>query len=400
MAEAASGLLAHVSADEIVQITQKLVRINSVNPPGAEEKVAKTVVDLLRSEGIGTEIQDVEPGRPNALGIVGSPKDRPRLVLCAHTDTVPFGDLTQWKHAPLDAEIEDNKLWGRGATDDKGNLAAMIAALIGIQRDGSPLTHPVVLAAVCDEEVSHKGIHAFLAHQWSKASMSLVGEWSGATRAILGYRGALVVELIVHGRGAHGSRPEYGVNAIDKMVELVLPCLRETPLEYESTELFEQRHPTFNLGIIEGGTKVNMVPDRCRALLDIRIMPGQLPQDVFKQLSKALDALQEREEDLSVDVKLCSATDPFLTPEDTPLVEQLAASIQTVTKTKPSFFGKSSTCDANILSKALGIPVAVYGPGNPSTHGPNEYVDIPDLVDSACVLYEFTRRVCSEQAQH
>jgi succinyl-diaminopimelate desuccinylase len=400
MAETAGGLLAHVAADEIVQIAQKLVRIDSVNPPGAEQKVARAIVDLLESEGIAAEIQDVEPGRPNALGIVGDPKGRPSLVLCAHTDTVPFGDLTQWKHAPLDADIEDGRLWGRGATDDKGNLAAMISALIGIQRAGIRLSSPVVLAAVCDEEVSHKGIHAFLKHEWSNASMALVGEWSGATRAILGYRGALVVEIIVHGRGAHGSRPEYGVNAIDKMVERVLPCLRETPLEYESTELFEQRHPTFNLGIIEGGTKVNMVPDRCRALLDIRIMPGQSPQDVFKQLSEALDALQEQEDDLSVDVKLCSATDPFLTPEDTLLVEHLAASIETVTKTKPSFFGKSSTCDANILSKELRIPVAVYGPGNPSTHGPDEYVDIPDLVDSACVLYEFTRRVCTEQAQH
>ena len=89
------------------------------------------------------------------------------------------------------------------------------------------------------------------------------------------------------------------------------------------------------------------------------------------------------------------ATDPFLTRRDSLLVEHLSASVREVTGAEPSYFGKSSTCDGNIISRELGIPVVVYGPGNPSTHGPNEYVDVPDLIDAASVLFDFTKRACS-----
>ena len=395
MTEAGRVLLEHVPADEIVQIAQQLVRIDSVNPPGNEEEVARWVADVLESEGIQTELQSVEPGRPNLLGIVGSARDTPGLLLCAHTDTVPFGDRSQWEVEPLGGELKEDRLWGRGATDDMGNLAAMIAALIGIQRSKADLKNPVVLAAVCDEEVGHKGIHAFLAHDWAKVRMALVGEWSSARKIILGYRGAVAMEVVVHGRGAHGSRPEYGINAIDKMVEKVLPCSKATPMAFETSELFAQSHPTFNVGVIEGGTKINMVPDRCRAFVDIRIMPGQSALEVFEQISNEVRALQEREEGLKVEVLLRGATDPFLTRRDSLLVEHLSASVREVTGAEPSYFGKSSTCDGNIISRELGIPVVVYGPGNPSTHGPNEYVDVPDLIDAASVLFDFTKRACS-----
>lgn len=395
MTETGRGLLRHISADEIVKIAQQLVRIDSVNPPGNEAEVAHWIAALLESEGIQTELQSVEPGRPNALAIVGNAGDKPEVLLCAHTDTVPFGDLNQWDVEPLGGELREDRLWGRGATDDKGNLAAMIAALIGIRRAKADLKNPVVLAAVCDEEVSHKGIHAFLAHDWAKASMALVGEWSSAGRIILGYRGALAIEIVVHGRGAHGSRPEYGINAIDNMVEKVLPCIKATPMVFETSELFAQSHPTFNVGIIEGGSKINMVPDHCRALVDIRVMPGQSAMGVFEQICDEVRALQEREEDLKVDVLLRGATDGFLTPKDSLLVRQLAASVREVTQTEPSYFGKSSTCDGNIISREMGIPVVVYGPGNPSTHGPNEYVDVSDLIDAASVLFNFAKRVCS-----
>lgn len=395
MEKGSRELLTHVAADEIVQIAQQLVSINSVNPPGNEEAMARLVADLLNSEGIETQFQPVEPGRPNMLASIGSKQGRLGLILCAHTDTVPFGDLKQWDDEPLGGKVKEDKLWGRGSTDDKGNLAAMMAALIGIQRSGADLKSRVILAAVCDEEVSHKGIDAFLTHDWAKASMALVGEWSSARKIILGYRGSVAVEIVVHGRGAHGSRPEYGINAIDKMVQSVLPAVKATPMEFESSELFEQGHPTFNVGIIEGGTKINMVPDHCRALVDIRIMPGQSAQEVFGQISDELRALQERDEELKVEVLLRGATDPFLTPKDSLLVEHLAASIHEVTGADASYFGKSSTCDGNIISHELGIPVVVYGPGNPSTHGPNEYVDVPDLVEAASVLFDFTKRACA-----
>jgi len=395
MTEKCHELLEHVPADEIVKIAKQLVRIDSVNPPGNEEEVARLVASFLESEGIHTELQSVEPGRPNVLGILGNVEDKPELLLCAHTDTVPFGDINQWAVDPLGGELKDDRLWGRGATDDKGNLAAMIAALIGIRRAKIDLKNPVVLAAVCDEEVSHKGIHAFLTHDWARASMALVGEWSSAERIILGYRGALAIEVVVHGRGAHGSRPEYGINAIDNMVEKVLPCIKATPMVFETSELFAQSHPTFNVGVIEGGSKINMVPDYCRALVDIRVMPGQSAMGVFEQICDEVEALQEREDGLKVEVLLHGATDPFLTTKDSLLVRQLAASVREVTQTEPSYFGKSSTCDGNIISREVGIPVVVYGPGNPSTHGPNEYVDVPDLIDAASVLFDFTKRVCS-----
>ena len=388
-------LLEYVSQDEIVDLTRDLMRINSVNPPGDEELVAKLLASRLEAEGISCALQPVADKRQNLLARLGESTSAPALLLCAHTDTVPFGDATQWDHDPLGSEPVNGRLYGRGATDDKGNLAAMVISLIGIQRSGVKLAKPVVLAAVCDEEVSHKGINAFLTHDWARAKMALVGEWSSARKIILGYRGSIALEIVVHGRGAHGSRPEYGINAIDKMVQNVLPAIRAIPMEFESSELFEQGHPTFNVGIIEGGTKINMVPDHCRALVDIRIMPGQSGQKVFDQISDELRALQERDEDLKVEVLLHGATDPFLTLKDTPLVEHLAASIHEVTGADASYFGKSSTCDANIISHELGIPVVVYGPGNPSTHGPNEYVDVADLIEAASVLFDFTKRACT-----
>jgi succinyl-diaminopimelate desuccinylase len=381
-----------VDEHAVAGVLRDLVRVPSVRPHDTEEKAALMVAEYLEQSGIATRLDYIEPGRPNVLADIGH-GNGPVLLWNAHLDTVPPGNLARWTSDPFGAEIRDGRLYGRGASDDKGGVAMMAAAAAAVARAGG-VQGTLKLSFVIGEETGHVGTRAALARGLA-ADFAVVGEWSGGGRIGIGYRGALWLALETHGRAAHGSRPMRGLNAIDVMTEQVLPRLKATPMAFERHPAFMIQEPTWNIGTIEGGLSVNVVADHCRASTDLRLVPGQDPAAVLEVLRERLKDMRYPNGDPApVDITVLNSVGPFVTPVEHPGVATLAASIRDVLGREPEYFGKTGVSDANVLAHEGKIPSVAYGPGNASGHEPDEYVEIAELVRCAQVLAVAALRAC------
>lgn len=379
-----------VDADGVVALLRELVQAPSVN--GDEERPARIVAERLEAGGIKAHLNEVAPGRPNVLAELGDGAG-PTLLWNAHLDTVPVGHDAAWTTDPFGAEIRDGRMYGRGASDDKGGVAVMAAAALAVARTGG-VAGRLRLAFVMGEETGHIGTRAAL-QRGLAADLAVVGEWSGSARIGVGYRGALWLSLETRGRTAHGSRPARGLNAVDLMTEQVLPRLKAMPMQFTRNPVFMIQEPTWNVGTIAGGVATNVVADHCRATIDLRIVPGQEPDAVLGQIRECLEGLRYPSgEPARVEIGVLNAIGPFHTPADAPVVRTLAHSIEDVLGTPATYVGKTGVSDANVLAHEGRIPAVAYGPGNPSGHEPDEYVEIAELVKCAQVLGVSALRAC------
>ncbi len=381
-----------VDGDGALALLRDLVRAKSVWPADDEEAAAKVVAAYLESAGIPATLDYIAPRRPNVLAQLGR-GDGPTLLWNAHLDTVSPGNLAAWTSDPFGGEIRDGKLYGRGASDDKGGIAVMAAAAVAVAKAGG-VRGTLKLSFVVGEETGHVGTRAALGRGLS-ADFAVVGEWSGAHRIGVGYRGALWLAFETKGRTAHGSRPMRGLNAIDVMTEQVLPRLKRTPMTFERHPVFMIQEPTWNVGTIEGGVGTNVVADRCRATVDLRIVPGQDPAVVLELLREQVRGVTYPNGDPApVDITVLNAIGPFITPVEHPVVATLATSIRDLLGVEPEYFGKTGVSDANALAHEGKIPAVAYGPGNPSGHEPNEYAEVSEVVRCTRVLAVSALRAC------
>lgn len=372
--------LGRLPKEEVVELTRRLIRIPSVNPPGGEGPVAEHLALLLEREGITCELQEVEPGRPNLIASIGTGKS-PHLAFNGHIDVVGAGERANWSVDPFAGELRDNRIIGRGACDMKGGIAALTCAFLAIHRAKIPLAGTLSYTAVMGEETGSVGAGHLLQSGFT-ADAAIVGECSTAEQIGIGYRGALWFEVTTHGRTSHGSRPHLGINAILQMTDLVIPTLRNVVNEMphvEHTE-FLIKKPTLNVGMISGGFKVNVVPDACSATFDLRIVPGQSSGEVLKAVQQALRGLAEHHSDFRWDLKVIKQIEPFITDPNSRLVQSLTAACQRTNGALPKCVGKTGYSDANAFAGRLGISAVAFGPGAiGSGHSPDEWVDIDDL---------------------
>src|SRR5438093_7814319 len=278
------------SADrDTVELLQQLVRTESYNPPGREQAVAETVAERARAWGLRAELVPLEQGRSNLLVSLPDEADGPTLLFCGHLDTVPPGDQP-WEHAPLSGDLVNGVLHGRGTVDMKGGLVAMLAAMRSLAAGGQRLPRRVRLAGLVGEEVDCFGAKHFLASGGMReVDWLVVGEPTNLD-VVVAHRGALWLELTAHGKTAHGSMPHLGINAIDHLVEL----LRELRgLRFEHTPHPLLAPPTLNVGTIEGGIKTNVVPDRFRATVHLRTLPGQRHDEIVDAVLSVATSLEE-----------------------------------------------------------------------------------------------------------
>jgi len=381
-----------VDGDGAVALLSALVRAKSVWPANMEDEAAQVVARYLDAAGIRATLDYVQPVRPNVLAQLGR-GDGPTLLWNAHLDTVSPGNLAAWTSDPFGAEIRDGKLYGRGASDDKGGVAVMAAAAVAVAKAGG-VRGMLKLSFVVGEETGHVGTRAAL-QRGLTADLAVVGEWSGAHRIGVGYRGALWLAFETKGRTAHGSRPMRGLNAIDVMTEQVLPRLKATPMKFERHPVFMIQEPTWNVGTIEGGVGTNLVADRCRATTDLRLVPGQDPAAVLELLREQVrDVKYPNGDPAPVEITVMNAIGPFITPVEHPVVATLATSIRDLLGVEPEYFGKTGVSDANALTHEGKIPSVAYGPGNPTGHEPNEYAELSEVLRCTRVLAVSALRAC------
>ena len=351
-------------ANSVAGLLQELVRIPSVNPHGSpgverpgEQACAEFVADFLRDCGAEVELREVAPGRPNVLGRF--PTDgtgKKRVILAPHLDSVSVGGMVI---DPFGGELRDGKIWGRGATDTKGTMAAMLWSLRSMRERIAGLGHEVWFVGLMGEEAGQEGAHAFV--KQDGADFALIGEPTGRD-VVYTHKGACWLKLRTTGRAVHASAPDQGENAIYKMADVVR-CIRDEI----APGLAAKSHPvlgspTISAGTIRGGTKTNIVPDFCELEVDARTIPGQDSGEIVEMLRKASPGVEtEVWESAALD------TDP-----GHPLVQLLL-------KNGSRLAGAPWFCDAAVFAKA-GIPAVAAGPGFiAQAHTNDEWISVAEL---------------------
>jgi acetylornithine deacetylase/succinyl-diaminopimelate desuccinylase-like protein len=342
--------------DELTELTAELVAIDSVNPalvPGGngERELALFVAEWCERHGL--EVDVVGDDRPSVIATRPGSGGGRSLLLNAHLDTVGVAGM----EAPHTARVENGRLYGRGAYDMKGALAAILVAAAGI-RD---LRGDVIVTAVADEELASIGTEAVL--ERVSADGAIVPEPTDLQLAVA-HRGFVGFELETHGVAAHGSRPDLGVDAIAKMGHVLVA------LEHLGERLSSgPRHPLAGTGsvhasLIEGGQEMSSFPARCLLTGERRTIPGETAADVAHELRElAGDAT----------VRVLAHRDPYEAPVAHPFVELVARVAGT-----GDLVGAPFWTDAALIAGA-GIPTVLYGPKGEGAHAEVEWVDLASL---------------------
>jgi acetylornithine deacetylase/succinyl-diaminopimelate desuccinylase family protein len=360
-----------------------LIRINSVNPAYAQGAVESAVqcyvYHFFERAGIAVERQEVLPGRPNVIAkIPGADPDR-RLLFEAHVDTAGIENMTV---SPFEPEISGGRLYGRGACDTKGGLAAMMHALANIKRSGTVPACDVWLAATVDEEHSYRGVLRLC--EGLRATGAVVAEPTDM-RLVVASKGCLRWRIVVKGRAAHSSKPHLGISAITPMARLIVA------LEEESQELSSAHHPlvgapTLNVGVIQGGAQVNIVPEECYIEIDRRLIPGEDIHEVENHYALLPQRLEQRCPGLKAAHVPLLADWPMETSVDSHIVS-VAAAVLNRNGLRPEAVGVPFGSDASKLTR-IGIPAIVLGPGSiDQAHTADEYV-LVNAVLAAEKVYE------------
>ncbi|HSB82770.1 MAG TPA: M20 family metallopeptidase [Candidatus Methylomirabilis sp.] len=374
--------MAESSAASLLRL---LVGVPSINPrervEPAEEAMAKVVAEWLAGAGVEAELQTVLPGRPNVLARVPG-RDRTRTFLLeSHMDTV---EVTGMQVDPFAGEIRDGRLYGRGACDAKGPLAAMLLAVAELARGERPPVD-VLLAAVMDEEHRYRGVSALLqrVEPWAAA---IVGEPT-ELELVVAHKGCVRFPVTAHGRACHSSMPWDGDNAIMRMADLLL-FIRE---ELEP-EVAAKIHPrvgpaTLCVSLIGGGSSVNTVPATCTIQIDRRTIPGEEPLATWTEYRDRLQAFAPGH----VTVGEPSILDYALDTDPAEAVVRTLASAVGEAGYPAAIRGVNYGTDASKLARA-GIPSVVFGPGSiRQAHGDEEYIELSQLEAAVSILVRAVR---------
>ena len=377
-------------ADRLENLLLELLAFDTANPPGRTREMAEWTDSFLTNLGLETEWIVEDPAKPNLFAHLPGDCDE-NLLYLGHFDTVPYASA-EWTHDPLGERVND-RIFGRGATDMKGPLAAMLEMLRGFVETGTSPPLSLTLGIVSDEEVAGEaGLPAVLDSRSLDAVGCVIGETTceGGRHSIsVADRGAIWVTVGATGVSAHGSRPMLGENAIDRLYDAI-ETIRDrvagrsidVPPPVESTveesvayytpvmgeeaarSLFER--PSINLGTMQGGESINSVPRSAQAELDIRLAPGVETAAVLADLRSCVDACAGVE---IIDVSWSVGT--YEDPEE-PLVEAVATVAEHVTDAR--IYRRSSTGggDAKRL-REVGLPTVEFALGTDTVHATDEY---------------------------
>jgi acetylornithine deacetylase len=349
-----------------------LVSIDSVNPslvPGGagEAEIARFIGGWLAQRGLDVDIADAEPGRPNVVARARGGGGGRTLLLNAHMDTVGVEGMSD----PLTARVEGDRMYGRGAYDMKAGLAAIMVA--AANAGGHGLAGDVVVAAVCDEEFASAGARAVA--ETVSADGAIVTEPTGEQMVVaVAHKGFTWHEITVHGRAAHGSRPQDGVDAIARMGH-VLAAVDGMAGRLAA----ETGHPLLGPGsihasIIEGGRELSTYPERCTLSLERRTIPGETVEVVEAELSELLGGVRADGHQIETELRTTLVRDPFAVDPDAAVVR---AALDALGPGTP-VIGVPFWADSAIFS-AAGIPTVIFGPGGEGAHAAVEWVDLAQL---------------------
>jgi len=359
---------------DVVELAAQLVAIESINPDvvprgSGEGGVARFVAEWCERAGLETRLTEPAPGRPNVVAVARGQGGGRTLMLNAHTDTVGVAGMTD----PFRPRLGGGRLYGRGAYDMKGSLAACMLAVAGCAR--RRLAGDVILTAVADEEFASVGTEAAAAS--ISADAAIVTEPTDLQVAVA-HRGFVHLEIETHGRAAHGSRPELGIDAIAKMGRLLVGIERlDESLRARPTH----RHlgcGSVHAALIEGGQEYSSYPARCVLQAERRTIPGETRELVESELEAIVAEAGANDPDFAATVRVLASREPFEIAEEHPLVDAVRRHATASLGAQPAIVGVPFWADSALLAGA-GIPTVLFGPRGEGAHAEVEWVDVGDL---------------------
>jgi acetylornithine deacetylase/succinyl-diaminopimelate desuccinylase-like protein len=363
------------SIHSVVELCQALVQIPSENPSGSgacsgEKVIAGFVGEFLESLGAKVEYEEVAPDRPNVYGFWPAPAEATqRIMFAPHLDTVTVDGMVV---DPFLAGISEGRIYGRGSSDTKGSMAAMLWALKTV--DPAQLNVAVAFAGLADEEAWQLGAKACAARKF--ADFVIVGEPTGLD-VVYTHKGTAWLEIETVGKSVHASLPETGVNAIDLMTDALKRLKDEFPTILPVQKSAVLGNPTISTGRIRGGVKINVVPDRCYAEIDIRVLPGQ-----ENMASAVADFFCKQQ--ISATVRPIKISAPLYTDSAHPIIGKF-------TSLGSRLIGASWFCDAAFFSRE-GTPAIAIGPGSiAQAHTADEFIEVTELERGAEFFANFLR---------
>jgi succinyl-diaminopimelate desuccinylase len=366
-----------------IELTQELIRFETINPPGNETPCARHLGGILESAGFQTRYFDMGENRENLIAQKGGSAGKLPICFTGHTDVVPLG-AAPWSVAPFGAEIAGGKIYGRGSTDMKGGVAAFVSAAVKLapRLGGAP---GLVLVITAGEERGCVGAN-FLVHErvLPKAGAIVVAEPT-SNEVLAGHKGVFWLEGTAKGVTAHGSMPDEGVNAVYKAARAALVL---EAFDFTKDEHAVLGRPTINVGWLRGGLNINSVPDEARFGVDVRLVPGIDRERLVQRFNEATGG--------EVTFEVLGASDPVWTDPADPFIADVEAVARAVTGSAQAIGGASYFTDAAALKPGMGNPpTVILGPGEPSmAHQTDEFCYIRRIEEAEAIYSAIIARWC------
>ncbi|WP_197026402.1 M20 family metallopeptidase [Oribacterium sp. P6A1] len=374
--------------DEADKLLTDLLNIKSVNGRDDEGQVALFLKSYFEEFGIASEIQKIDEKHSNFVAHIPGKDHSRHILLNGHMDTVPYGDLEKWKTDPGVAVLDsEGRVFARGASDMKSGLAMLAYAITHVAEKGTP-SFDITFAATCDEEKGGLGANVFSGSKFlPKVTEILIGEPTYLNLGIA-QKGCLWLELSFEGITGHGAYPEKGLNAIEEGMK-VAGLLKEAVQAASNPVL---GHSTAQVTEIEGGVAPNMTPDRCRILMDIRMVPGQTKEMVLKCLSEILEDRDKTDPRLKCHAAVKNERVSVEIGREARLTGDLKHILESHGEA-PEYMGINYFTDGSAILKALPeAGVLLFGPGDPELcHQANECVELEKYHKSIAVMMDFLK---------
>ena len=368
--------MAEVPIDVRERVTRLLCELVAIPSHGGEEQaVIRYLVDRFDRQGIPCRMSEMEGVPINVIAEIGA---GPRvLVLNSHHDTVPPGDPALWFTDPLTPVVKDGKVYGRGAEDAKGCLAAMIVAFETLAARREPLPVRVVLMAVGGEERGGLGTKIEAA-RGLRADAAIVGESTGLV-PLIAHKGVLRLEVEVTGKAAHASDPEAGINAIVAMAPIVL-ALEGLAAEIRRRAEAYTGKASLVISTIGGGVALNVVPARCVISIDRRVLPTETEADANREIVETVTRALPAGAGARVEVRKVRFVPPSITDASSPIVAAAEEAATAVLGRSARAAGFTATCDMTYLVNVAKIPTIILGPDSIElAHQANECISIEQM---------------------
>ena len=375
-----------IKEKDITNLAQELIRIPSDEIAG-EQEVCEYLSDILKSLGMKVRLQEVLPKRPNIIAEVLGGNNGKSIMFNGHIDTVPIGNIEKWNTDPYKAIIKDSKLFGRGATDMKGSIASMIIAIKYIMNNVENFNGKIIFTGVMAEETTGLGTQKVLEEN-IKTDMAIVGEPSDE-KIYRAHKGTIWFNIFTYGKLEHSSESDTeSNNAIINMMRLIEE-INKISKELEGKNNSLVGHPSINVGLIEGGTKQNMIADSCKVSIDRRTLPEEEPNEILDELRVRFDNLRLIDNRLKFNIEKDIIREAVEVSESEPIVQEVKRAVNKILNINPIVSGMKATTDMSILVNQGNIPSVIYGPGFiKQAHTIDEFIEVERLVESSQVYAE------------